>query len=102
MNSVLNVGAASVVMIGDRGVGKSNLTARFTRNNFDMESKSTIGVEFTTKNIQVDTMIMKAQVWDAGKLILCVWMLQLSESIIVFTIYITSCRMSSYLALCTF
>ncbi|KAF9272495.1 hypothetical protein BGZ68_002356, partial [Mortierella alpina] len=55
-----------VVVAGDTGVGKSNLTARFTRNAFDRESKSTIGVEFMTKNIQVDTMIIKAQIWDTA------------------------------------
>ena len=32
-------------MIGDSGVGKSNLLSRFTRNEFNLESKSTIGVE---------------------------------------------------------
>ena len=35
-----------VVVIGDSGVGKSNLLSRFTRNQFTLESKSTIGVEF--------------------------------------------------------
>lgn len=38
-----------VVLIGDSGVGKSNLLARFTRNEFNLESKSTIGVEFATR-----------------------------------------------------
>jgi len=38
-----------VVLIGDSGVGKSNLLSRFTRNEFNLESKSTIGVEFSTK-----------------------------------------------------
>jgi GTPase SAR1 family protein len=33
-----------VVVIGDSGVGKSNLLSRFTRNQFTLESKSTIGV----------------------------------------------------------
>lgn len=42
-----------VVLIGDSGVGKSNLLARFTRNEFNLESKSTIGVEFATRSIQV-------------------------------------------------
>ena len=32
-----------VVLIGDSGVGKSNLLSRFTRNEFNLESKSTIG-----------------------------------------------------------
>jgi len=34
-------------------VGKSNLLSRFTRNEFNLESKSTIGVEFATRSIQV-------------------------------------------------
>lgn len=42
-----------VVLIGDSGVGKSNLLSRFTRNEFALESKSTIGVEFATRSIQV-------------------------------------------------
>lgn len=32
----------------DAAVGKSNLLSRFTRNEFNLESKSTIGVEFAT------------------------------------------------------
>lgn len=43
----------SVVLIGDSGVGKSNLLSRFTRNEFNLESKSTIGVEFATRSIEV-------------------------------------------------
>ena len=42
-----------VVLIGDSGVGKSNLLSRFTRNEFNLESKSTIGVEFATRSIEV-------------------------------------------------
>ena len=41
-----------MVLIGDSGVGKSNLLSRFTRNEFCLESKSTIGVEFATRSIQ--------------------------------------------------
>lgn len=43
-----------VVLIGDSGVGKSNLLSRFTTNDFNMESKSTIGVEFATRTIEVE------------------------------------------------
>ncbi|CAA6667770.1 unnamed protein product [Spirodela intermedia] len=42
-----------VVLIGDSGVGKSNLLSRFTRNEFCLESKSTIGVEFATRTLRV-------------------------------------------------
>uniref|UniRef100_A0A8C4R442 small monomeric GTPase n=1 Tax=Eptatretus burgeri TaxID=7764 RepID=A0A8C4R442_EPTBU len=55
-----------VVLIGDSGVGKSNLLSRFTRNEFNLESKSTIGVEFATRSIQVDGKIVKAQIWDTA------------------------------------
>ncbi|GKV21218.1 hypothetical protein SLEP1_g31216 [Rubroshorea leprosula] len=37
-----------VVLIGDSGVVKSNLLSRFTKDEFSLESKSTIGVKFTT------------------------------------------------------
>merc|ERR1712032_1781372 len=55
-----------VVLIGDTGVGKSNLLSRFTRNEFSLESKSTIGVEFATRSIQVDGKTIKAQIWDTA------------------------------------
>ncbi|KAL2253174.1 ras-related protein RABA1f-like [Sesamum indicum] len=55
-----------VVLIGDSGVGKSNLLSRFTKNEFSQESKSTIGVEFATRSIQVDDKIVKAQIWDTA------------------------------------
>uniref|UniRef100_A0A3Q3ENT8 RAB11a, member RAS oncogene family, like n=1 Tax=Labrus bergylta TaxID=56723 RepID=A0A3Q3ENT8_9LABR len=55
-----------VVLIGDSGVGKSNLLSRFTRNEFNLESKSTIGVEFATRSIQVDGKTIKAQIWDTA------------------------------------
>jgi small GTP-binding protein len=55
-----------VVLIGDSGVGKSNLLSRFTRNEFNLESKTTIGVEFATKSIRVDSKTIKAQIWDTA------------------------------------
>ncbi|XP_050420799.1 ras-related protein Rab-11A isoform X2 [Adelges cooleyi] len=55
-----------VVLIGDSGVGKSNLLARFTRNEFNLESKSTIGVEFATRSIKVNKKVIKAQIWDTA------------------------------------
>lgn len=37
-----------------------------------MESKSTIGVEFATRSIAVDSKTIKAQIWDTGTIIFCV------------------------------
>ncbi|OIW16164.1 hypothetical protein TanjilG_18879 [Lupinus angustifolius] len=55
-----------VVLIGDSGVGKSNILSRFTRNEFCLESKSTIGVEFATRTLQVEGKTVKAQIWDTA------------------------------------
>ncbi|WOK96521.1 hypothetical protein Cni_G05228 [Canna indica] len=55
-----------VVLIGDSGVGKSNLLSRFTRNHFALDSKSTIGVEFATRTLQVEGRTVKAQIWDTA------------------------------------
>jgi Ras-related protein Rab-11A len=44
----------------------SAVLSRFTRNEFNLESKSTIGVEFATRSINVDGKTVKAQIWDTG------------------------------------
>lgn len=55
-----------VVLVGDSGVGKTNLLSRFTRNEFNAESKSTIGVEFATRNVQIKGKTVRAQIWDTA------------------------------------
>uniref|UniRef100_A0A251V018 Putative small GTPase superfamily, P-loop containing nucleoside triphosphate hydrolase n=1 Tax=Helianthus annuus TaxID=4232 RepID=A0A251V018_HELAN len=55
-----------VVLIGDSGVGKSNLLSRFSKNEFSLDSKSTIGVEFATRNISVEDKKIKGQIWDTA------------------------------------
>ncbi|KAI0274371.1 GTPase [Russula aff. rugulosa BPL654] len=55
-----------VLLAGDSGVGKSNLLSRFVHNEFNAESKSTIGVESATRILTVDDTKIKAQVWDTG------------------------------------
>ncbi|KAJ0984050.1 hypothetical protein J5N97_002406 [Dioscorea zingiberensis] len=55
-----------IVLIGDSGVGKSNILSRFTRNEFCLESKSTIGVEFATRTLQIEGKTVKAQIWDTA------------------------------------
>ncbi|KAJ0443374.1 putative small GTP-binding protein [Helianthus annuus] len=55
-----------IVLIGDSAVGKSNLLARFARDEFYPNSKSTIGVEFQTQKIEVKGKEIKAQIWDTA------------------------------------
>ncbi|MQM15575.1 hypothetical protein Taro_048521 [Colocasia esculenta] len=44
-----------VVLIEDSDIGKSNLLSRFTKNEFNLESKSTIRVEFATRSLSIDS-----------------------------------------------
>ncbi|KAI5681982.1 hypothetical protein M9H77_03210 [Catharanthus roseus] len=55
-----------VVLIGDSAVGKSQLLSRFARNEFSLDSKATIGVEFQTRTLTVDHKTIKAQIWDTA------------------------------------
>ncbi|XP_031178890.1 ras-related protein Rab-25-like [Sander lucioperca] len=57
-----------VVLIGESGVGKSNLLSRFTKNEFNHDSRTTIGVEFSTRTVQLDNYAIKAQIWDTAGL----------------------------------
>jgi small GTP-binding protein len=55
-----------LVLIGDSGVGKSNILTRFIDNKFNLESKATVGVEFGTKIFDVNKTKIKAQIWDTA------------------------------------
>mmetsp|Transcript_138055 Transcript_138055/g.239999 ORF Transcript_138055/g.239999 Transcript_138055/m.239999 type:complete len:223 (-) Transcript_138055:294-962(-) len=55
-----------VVLIGDSGVGKSNLMTRYTSDEFSVESPSTIGVEFMTKGLKIEGRDVKVQIWDTA------------------------------------
>ncbi|KAE8886735.1 hypothetical protein PF005_g1142 [Phytophthora fragariae] len=55
-----------VVLIGDSGVGKSNLVMRFTKNKYMPHSVQTVGFEFATKTIRVGDRRLKAQIWDTA------------------------------------
>ncbi|CAA3029664.1 ras-related RGP1-like, partial [Olea europaea subsp. europaea] len=55
-----------IVLIGDSAVGKSQLLARYARNEFSLDSKATIGVEFQTRTLEIDHKTVKAQIWDTA------------------------------------
>ena len=55
-----------VVLVGNSGVGKSKLLARFTKDEFIQETKATIGIEFAHKDIRIENQLVRAQVWDTG------------------------------------
>ena len=55
-----------VVLIGDSGVGKTNILSRYVRDDFSIETKSTVGVEFGSKVLKVNNTSIKIQIWDTA------------------------------------
>ena len=55
-----------IIIIGDSGVGKSNILGRYLNNEFKQETKSTVGVEFGSKKLKVSGINVKLQIWDTA------------------------------------
>lgn len=55
-----------LLLLGSQQVGKSNILSRFVRNTFDLESKTTVGVEFGSRDIVVDANVIRLQLWDTA------------------------------------
>ena len=55
-----------IILIGDSGVGKTNIMSKFLKNQFMEESKATIGVEFGSKLFNHEGHKIKAQIWDTA------------------------------------
>jgi small GTP-binding protein len=54
-----------VIVIGDSGVGKTNLLGRWMEDRFNATS-ATINVEFATKTFKVQNKAVKVQLWDTA------------------------------------
>jgi GTPase SAR1 family protein len=48
-----------IILIGDSGVGKSNLLLRYCRDEFNLNSKATIGTDFYSKDVCQDDVNVK-------------------------------------------
>ena len=55
-----------IVLVGDSGVGKSNILNRFVNNEFVHDSKSTVGVELNSKSFIINNTVIKVQLWDTA------------------------------------
>ena len=53
-----------IIIIGDSGVGKSSLTLRATKNQFQEYYNATVGFEFFSLNLKMEDSIIKLQMWD--------------------------------------
>ena len=55
-----------IVVVGDSGVGKTNIIKRFITNEFSTNFKATIGVEFMTKTYKINKHLFKIEIWDTA------------------------------------
>ena len=55
-----------IIIIGDSGVGKSNILGRYLHDEFKEDTKSTVGVEFGSKKMQIENATIKLQIWDTA------------------------------------
>ncbi len=68
----MNAQARKICMLGDFGVGKTSLVARFTRNTFSERYLTTVGVKVDSKEVDRGEFgVVKLVVWDiAGRSVL--------------------------------
>ena len=53
-----------IIIIGNSGVGKTNILTRIINNKFNFATTSTIGIDFYTKLININEAKLKVQIWD--------------------------------------
>ena len=55
-----------LILVGDSYVGKTNILSKYIKNEFNQNTKSTVGVEFGAKLLKIEDKIIKAQIWDTA------------------------------------
>jgi len=55
-----------VIIIGDTNVGKSNILTRYIKDEFSLNTKSTVGVELGIKFLKIKNINAKIQIWDTA------------------------------------
>jgi hypothetical protein len=54
---------SKIIVLGESGVGKTSLLLRYVENSFTIATKSTIGADFLSKQIEVDGKPVTLQIW---------------------------------------
>ena len=55
-----------LVLLGESSVGKTNLLLRFTKDDFKINEKPTIGMDFISDELEIENVRVKAQFWDTA------------------------------------
>ena len=54
------------IIIGDSSVGKSNILLKYIHDKFNDDYVTTIGVEFSAKNLNIKDKVYRIQIWDTA------------------------------------
>ena len=57
---------AKVIIVGDSGVGKTNLLTRYCDNTFEDNYVATVGVDFKLKVVDIEGTRVRLQLWDTA------------------------------------
>ncbi len=55
-----------IIIVGDSGVGKTNLLKRFSQNTFEHNTQATVGVEFFSNNYYINDKLFRIEIWDTA------------------------------------
>ena len=55
-----------IVIVGESSVGKTNILLRYSEDKFDLRLKSTIGMDFLSKDLYITEHHVKVQFWDSA------------------------------------
>ena len=55
-----------VILLGDCGVGKTNIILRFMKDEFDEDSNTTTGSSYIMKKIEKDNITYRLNIWDTA------------------------------------
>jgi len=55
-----------VIIVGDSGVGKSNIVSRIVNNDFPLDCQATVGVDLKVKTYRINDKVIKLHLWDTA------------------------------------
>ena len=55
-----------IALFGDSQVGKTNMVIRFIDNVFSLNTPTTLGYDYKSKNLTIDKKVVKLQIWDTA------------------------------------
>ena len=55
-----------IIMVGEAGVGKSSILSMYCEDRYCTQYAATIGVDFFSKNLVIDSKKIKLQIWDTA------------------------------------